>query len=141
MQLNSKIIVICGPTASGKSDVANLLAKQINGEVISADSMQIYKGMDIGTGKLPKSQRLAKHWGIDIVSQNKPYSAALFQKYSRDCFKKIKDAGKTPILCGGTGFYIRAAIDDYDFSADEQNENLIRAKYQQYLNKNGVHAL
>ncbi|MDO5329525.1 MAG: tRNA (adenosine(37)-N6)-dimethylallyltransferase MiaA [Coriobacteriia bacterium] len=114
----SDIIVICGPTATGKSEVANELAYMIGGEVLSADSMQIYKGMDIGTGKFLDHK--VKHWGIDIVDPNVEYSAALYQEYARD----VLDNAKCPIvICGGTGFYIRAAIDDYNFPKGEQTKS------------------
>lgn len=136
-----EIIVICGPTATGKSDVANVLAAKINGEVVSADSMQIYKGMDIGTGKIPASERKVKHWGLDIVKPNEAYSAALFQDYARNAFKNIKVEDKVPVLCGGTGFYIRAAIDDYDFPKGEQVANPLREKYQKIAEDNGAHKL
>lgn len=141
MPSSKKIIVIVGPTASGKSDIANVLASQINAEVVSADSMQIYKGMDIGTGKLMPDEQLVKHWGIDICNPNQAYSAALFQKYSRFCFKDIALRGKNTILCGGTGFYVRAAIDNYEFPKGKQTNNEIRDRYQKYLNENGKLAL
>lgn len=136
-----EIIVVCGPTATGKSDIANDLADKINGEVVSADSMQIYKGMDIGTGKISERTRKVKHWGLDIVEPSTPYSAALFQDYARDAFDKIISKSKTPILCGGTGFYIRAAIDDYDFPKGEQQDNPIREKYNKIAQMHGAHAL
>ena len=141
MNKSNEIIVVCGPTATGKSEVANSLATKINGEVVSADSMQIYKGMDIGTGKMPANSRNVKHWGLDIVEPNEAYSAALFQDYARDAFNKIKNEDKHPVLCGGTGFYIRAAIDDYDFPKGEQVDNPLRAKYKKIADENGAHAL
>lgn len=141
MSKEKDIIVIVGPTASGKSDVANELGFRIYGEVVSSDSMQIYKGMDIGTGKILPSVQKVKHWGLDIVNANDPYSAALFQKYSRNCFKDIISRDKIPILCGGTGFYVRAAIDDYDFPKGEQENNPVRDKYKKYLEDHGADEL
>lgn len=141
MKSNNKIIVIAGPTASGKSEVANSLALNINGEVISADSMQIYKGMDIGTGKFLPEEQSVKHWGIDICNPDQAYSVALYQKYARDAVEDIFSRGKIPILCGGTGFYIRSVIDDYKFLEGEQTDNPIREKYQKYFDENGSHAL
>ena len=120
------IICIVGPTASGKSALAQNIALSVNGEVVSADSMQIYKGMDIGTGKLPAKDRKVAHHGLDIVEPGEPFSAALFQEYARDCFADIEARGARAILCGGTGFYVRAAIDDYQFPKGEQVENPIR---------------
>lgn len=110
---NNKIIVILGPTSSGKSDVAIALAKKFNGEIISADSRQIYRGMDVGTGKITKfEQKLAKHYGIDIVSPKTEYSSAKFKKYADKIIKNILERGKLPIICGGTGFWIKAIVDN-----------------------------
>ena len=89
LELSNPVIVIVGPTASGKTDVAQEIARRVNGEVISADSMQIYKGMDIGTGKLPESERFVPHWGFDIREPGEAYSASLFQEYARSCFADI----------------------------------------------------
>ncbi len=130
---NDKIIVIVGPTASGKSDLAQAIALKIDGEVVSADSMQIYRGLDIGTGKVVKSEQLVPHHMIDILDPNESYSAALFQKDARHHFEDIKSRGKIPILAGGTGFYIRSAIDDYNFSEGAQVENHARHKFEQYV--------
>lgn len=128
-------IVICGPTASGKSEIANKLAYELNGEVLSADSMQIYKGMDIGTGKFLPEEQSVKHWGIDIVAPDEAFSAALYQRYARDI---LNNTNVPIVICGGTGFYIRAALDDYDFPKLKEQD---REKYQDYLYKNGKEAL
>ena len=77
LQLMNPVICVVGPTASGKTDVAQLLAQNLDGEVVSADSMQIYRGMDIGTGKLPEEERLVPHFGFDLVNPGEPYSAAV----------------------------------------------------------------
>lgn len=127
----NKIIVILGPTASGKSSAAIKLAKKFNGEIISADSRQIYKGMDIGTGKvtgsvesvIPSLSRdLNKntafisedipHYMLDIVSPKNDFSVAKFKKKSEKYIKDILKRGKLPIICGGTGFWIKAIVDD-----------------------------
>lgn len=134
-------VVIAGPTASGKSSLAIELAKQVDGAIVSADSMQIYKGMDIGTAKVPEREREVEHFGIDIVEPGTSYSAALFQAYARDRIKDIEDSGRVPILCGGTGFYIRAAIDDYEFPEGEQDDNPVREHYQAKLAEIGPDAL
>ena len=81
--LKAPAVCVVGPTASGKTDLAQALALELGGEVISADSMQIYRGMDIGTGKLPASERLVPHHGFDLVDPGEPFSAALFQNYAR----------------------------------------------------------
>lgn len=137
----SKVVVIVGPTASGKTALAQALALRIDGEVVSADSMQVYTGLDIGTGKLAPEDRLVPHHGFDIANPNEPYSAALFQEYARNCFAGIFSRGKKPILCGGTGFYVRAAIDDYDFPKGEQVGNPVREKCLAFANAQGAQAL
>ncbi len=135
------VICIVGPTASGKTDFAQELACALDGEVVSADSMQIYRGMDIGTGKLAKSKRKVPHWGLDLVDPGEDYSAALYQTYARNAFADIQGRGKTAVLCGGTGLYVRAAIDDYVFPAGDQSENPIREKYHAYAHEKGNQAL
>ena len=113
MNKSNKIIVILGPTSSGKSDVAIKLARKFNGEIISADSRQIYRGMDIGSGKITKAeQKLAKHWMIDIVSPKTNFSAAQFKKKAEKIIIDILKRGKLPIICGGTGFWIKSIVDN-----------------------------
>ena len=133
MSASQPIIAVVGPTASGKSSLAIALAKELDGEVVSADSMQVYTGMDIGTAKVLPAEREVPHYGFDLVNPGEPYSAALFQKYARNCFQDIQGRGKTAILCGGTGFYVRAALDDFQFPAGDQTNNPIREHYQEYL--------
>lgn len=135
------VIVIVGPTASGKTDLAQLIALSVDGEVVSADSMQVYRGMDIGTGKLPVKERLVVHHGFDLVDPGEPYSAALFQTYARRCFEDISSRGKRALLCGGTGFYVRAAIDDYVFPEGEQVGNPIRDRYNEIAQIEGAESL
>ncbi|WP_251212818.1 tRNA (adenosine(37)-N6)-dimethylallyltransferase MiaA [Adlercreutzia murintestinalis] len=135
------IACIVGSTASGKSDLAQAVALALDGEVVSADSMQVYKRMDIGTGKVLPEQRLVPHHGIDLVEPNEPYSAALFQRYARRTFMLLADAGKRAVLAGGTGFYVRAALDGYEFPAGEQADNPQREAYQAFLETHGPHAL
>ncbi|WP_165060184.1 tRNA (adenosine(37)-N6)-dimethylallyltransferase MiaA [Adlercreutzia sp. ZJ154] len=139
--LLDKVICIVGPTATGKSDLAQNIALELDGEIISADSMQVYKGMDIGTGKIPIDQRRVMHHGLDLVYPNEPYSAALFQEYARRTFKEVRSRKHASILAGGTGFYVRAAIDNYDFPKGEQVDNPIRKELVEYLDKNGTDAL
>lgn len=135
------ICCIVGPTASGKTALAQQVALEIDGEVVSADSMQVYAGMDIGTGKLPPHERLVPHHGFDLVDPGEPFSAALFQAYARSCFDDMAARGTRCVLCGGTGFYVRAAIDDYDFPAGEQVGNEIRDKYKALAEQEGARAL
>lgn len=139
--ISQPLICVVGPTASGKSDLAQELAVYYGGEVISADSMQIYRGMNIGTGTLLPSERLVTHWGLDIIEPDEPYSAALFQKYARGCIVDIDRRNKRAILCGGTGFYVRAVVDDYDFPKGNQVENETRTFYTSYAQAYGQNAL
>ena len=116
-------IVIVGPTASGKSDLAQIVAERLGCSVLSADSMQVYRGMDIGTGKVTQQERRVPHFGLDLVDPGQPFSAALFQEYGRSLLERESSAGKPMVVCGGTGFYVRALIDDFQFPAGEQVEN------------------
>ncbi len=109
---HNKLLVIVGPNASGKSDLAVKLAKKFNGEVVSADSRQVYKGMDVGTGKITKEKMQGiPHHLLDVASPKRRFSVAQFQKKAIETIKKIQKKGKLPILCGGTGFYIQSVVD------------------------------
>ena len=104
-----KVIVILGQTSSGKSALSVKIAKKFNGEVISADSRQVYKGINIGTGKITKEEMLGiPHHLIDVVSPKEQFSVALYKELAEQKIKEILARGKTPIICGGTGFYIDA---------------------------------
>ena len=118
-----------GCTASGKSALADELAVRLGGEVISSDSMQVYRGMDIGTAKTPVSERKVPYHCIDICDPGQPYSAALFQHDSRAAIEDIRSRGKVPIICGGTFFYVRACLNQMDFAAGEQEDNPVRDRY------------
>ena len=110
------IIVILGPTGSGKTSVAIKIAKKINGEIISADSRAIYKGMDIGTAKPTREEMQGiPHWGLDLVKPDERFTVADWKAYARAKIKDIKSRGKIPIVVGGTGLYIDALIYDYKF--------------------------
>ena len=107
-----KLVVILGPTASGKSEMAIKLAKKFEGEIISADSRQIYKGLDIGTGKVTKKQRRdIPHYLLDVASPKRIFTVVQYRKLALKAIEKIFKKGKIPILCGGTGFYIQAVVD------------------------------
>lgn len=111
-EFKPKLIVVLGPTAVGKSDVAVKIALRCNGEIISADSRQVYKGLDIGSGKITrKEMRGIPHHCLDIISPKKVFSVADFQRYATTAIDDIVSRGKVPILCGGTGFYIDAVVD------------------------------
>lgn len=110
------LVVITGPTATGKSDVGVLVAEKVGGEIISADSMLVYRGMDIGTAKPTSAEmRGIPHHLIDLVEPDQDYSVALFQGQARAVIADVLERSKLPILVGGTGLYIRAVIDNYDF--------------------------
>jgi tRNA dimethylallyltransferase len=111
-----KIIVIVGPTAVGKSALAVELARRFNGEIISADSRQVYRGLNIGTGKITKPEmRGIRHHLLDVADPRKQFSAENFRVLGRKAIGDIIARGKLPIVCGGTGFYIQALIDDARF--------------------------
>ena len=111
-----KVIVICGPTASGKTSLSIELAKKINGEIVSADSMQIYQDMNIGTAKpTEKEKQGVKHYVIDIISPKERYSVADYKKDAKKAIKQIIEKGKTPIVVGGTGLYIDSLIYEIEY--------------------------
>ena len=115
------VIVITGPTCTGKTDLSIFLAKKLNGEIINADSTQVYKGLDIATAKV-KDQEGIKHHLLSFVDINNDYSVFDYQQDARRCIDDIISRGKTPILVGGTGLYIKAALYDYQFSNEAKNE-------------------
>lgn len=139
--LEHPLVAVVGPTASGKSEVAQIVASELNGCVLSCDSMQIYRGMDIGTGKVMPKDRTVDYFGIDLVDPGTSYSAALYQRYARDVICQLDNQNTRCVLCGGTGFWMRSVIDDYDFPAGPQTENPVRQKYQRYAQEHGDQSL
>ncbi len=131
------LIVIAGPTASGKSDRSVAVAKRIGGEIISADSMQVYKKLDIGTAKITKEemQGVAHHL-IDVASVVDTFSIADYKCLANEAIRGIYERGHVPILCGGTGFYIQSVIYDIDFS--EEEDKSIRVRLNKELEKKGA---
>ncbi|MBU2545170.1 tRNA (adenosine(37)-N6)-dimethylallyltransferase MiaA [Patescibacteria group bacterium] len=114
--MKNKLIVILGPTASGKTDLSIKLAKKFNGEIISADSRQVYKGMDIGTGKVTKKEMQGiPHYLLDVVSPKTRFDVAKYRKKTLKVIKDIQKRNKLPFLVGGTGFYIQAVVDGLIF--------------------------
>jgi tRNA dimethylallyltransferase len=110
------VVVICGATATGKSDLAVALAKEIDGEVINADSMQLYKGMDIGTAKITMAQRQGiPHHLMDLLDVTEDANVAWYQQKAREKISEIHSRGKNAIIVGGTGLYIKAILDDLNF--------------------------
>ena len=135
------VIALVGPTASGKSALADEMAKRIDAEVVSADSMQVYRGMDIGTAKTPVAERSVPYHCLDLVDPGQPYSVALYQAEARKAIDSCLKRGVVPLVCGGTGLYIRAALDDFSFPAGEQQDNPVRMKYESFLSEKGADAL
>lgn len=106
-----KLLVIVGPTASGKSELALKIAKRFNGEIIAADSRTVYKGLDIGTAKPSKEdQQAVPHWGLDLVEPGENFTAADFKRYAKDKIAEIKDRNHLPIAVGGTGLYTDSLV-------------------------------
>lgn len=134
---SDEIIVIAGPTASGKTDLSIKTALKFNGEVISADSRQIYKGLDIGSAKITKQEmRGVPHHLIDILEPGEKYSVAQFQADTLSLIKDIQSRGKIPIICGGTGLYIESVVEGYQFSSSSSKSKLktgYNSKFKVYL--------
>ncbi len=139
--MSEKVIVICGPTASGKTNLSIELAKQINGEIISCDSMQIYKEMDIGTAKPTEEEKQGiKHYLIDIISPEERYSVADYKKQAKSAIKEILKKGKVPIIVGGTGLYIDSLIYEIEYNNIEFDETY-RKKLEQRVQTEGIEKL
>lgn len=138
-----KVIAIVGPTAVGKTSLSIELAKQFNGEIISGDSMQVYRGLDIGTAKVTAEEMEGiPHHLIDVRDVDESYSAADFQKAARKAIQEISDRGKLPIIVGGTGLYIQSLLWDYKLGNEgELEDDSLRAKYEAFAEENGNLAL
>ncbi|MBU8919497.1 tRNA (adenosine(37)-N6)-dimethylallyltransferase MiaA [Bacillus sp. FJAT-29953] len=141
MDLNQKLLVIIGPTAVGKTKLSIEMAKCFNGEIISGDSMQIYRGMDIGTAKIRKDEMEGiPHHLIDIKEPDENFSVAEFQTLVRAKIKEIAEKGKLPIIVGGTGLYVQSVIYDYQFS-DASGDDEFRRLLEERANREGNEAL
>lgn len=140
-QEKKPLIILTGPTAAGKTSLSIELAKSIGGEIISADSMQVYKKMDIGTAKIrPEEMQGVPHYLIDELDPSEEFNVVAFVEKSKEAMKKIYAAGHIPIIVGGTGFYIQALLYDIDFSQHEDKESyrkeleqLAKEKGKEYL--------
>ncbi len=130
-----KVLVIAGPTGVGKTALSVGLAKHLNGEIISGDSVQVYKGLDIGSAKVTLEEMDGiPHHLIDFLEIEDDYSVARFQKEVRNKIKEISKRGKLPIICGGTGLYIKAALTKYEFDHTKRDFNYLK-KYDDYSNE------
>ncbi len=141
MRAMNKIIVICGPTASGKTALAVELAKAYGGEVISADSMQIYTDMDIASAKpTPEEQCGIPHHLVGFLDPSESFSVADYVKLCGECARDIFSRGKTPIICGGTGLYISSFVDNLTFD-DSERDLAYREEMRRFAEENGNAAL
>ncbi len=138
--LPGPVISIVGPTASGKSSLADAVALQLGTSVVSMDSMQVYRGMDIGTAKTPVGERLVPLLMVDLADIDQDYSVQLFQTDARACIDGILANGKPAVLCGGTGFYLNAVVNDMDFVHGEKG-SATRERYERVLAEKGPAAL
>lgn len=139
------LIVIVGPTASGKTSLSIELAEQYGGEIICADSRTVYKGMDIGTAKPTREEQArVKHWGIDLVEPDQRFTAADFKTYADEKIHEIRSRGHIPFLVGGSGLYIDAVIFNYEFGPQanielrNELESMTIEELHNYCNKNNI---
>lgn len=129
------IIAVLGPTGTGKSDLGVALARAVDGEVVNADSMQLYRGMDIGTAKLTPAERYGvPHHLLDVLDVREEASVARYQREARERFAEIRGRGRTPILVGGSGLYARAALDVLEFPPTDAE---VRQRWQELLETEG----
>ena len=137
--MNQKpLIIIAGPTGVGKSHIGIRLAQRIGGEIISADSMQIYRGMDIGTAKVTEDeQEGVRHHLLDVVSPLEAYSVASYKEDAACAVEEVISRGHIPVVVGGTGFYIQALLYDIDFDAESGEDAELRSYYSNLAAKNG----
>ena len=135
---NRPLVILTGPTAVGKTELSIRLAKTINGEIISADALQVYRGMDIGTAKVTREEMDGvNHYLIDVIEPEDEFSVAVFKEMAESAIKEIYQKGKVPIITGGTGFYIQAVLFGIDFDSDDDNNQEYRRKLQQLVNDKG----
>lgn len=137
--MNPRALAVVGPTGTGKSDLAVKLARSLGGEVVNSDAMQLYRGMDIGTAKLPPSQRAAvRHHLLDVLDVTETASVAVYQREARRIVEELLAAGAVPVLAGGSGLYVQAVLDDLDFPGTDPE---LRAELEAELAQQGASAL
>lgn len=135
------LVILAGPTAVGKTALSIKLAKKINGAIISADSMQVYKHMDIGSAKvMPEEMEGIPHYLIDVLEPSEEFNIVRFQQMAKEALDQIYAAGQIPIIAGGTGFYIQSLLYDIDFSKEETDVTY-RNELSAYAKEHGAHAL
>lgn len=136
--MNKPLIILTGPTAAGKTKLSIALAKAVDGEIISADSMQVYRRMNIGSAKIsPEEMQGVKHYLVDILEPTEDFNIVLFQKYAKQAIAEIYQKGKIPIIVGGTGFYIQSVLYDIDFQ-ESGEDTALRAKLEQLAQEKGA---
>lgn len=140
MSVPGPVVCVVGPTASGKSALAELVAERLGSAVVSMDAMQVYRGMDVGTAKTPVAERRAPLLMVDVADVDEDYSVQRFQGEARACVDALLGQRRTPVLCGGTGLYLNAVIDEMDFPAGERGEGR-RDAYEAIARERGAEAL
>ncbi|MGN1021969.1 MAG: tRNA (adenosine(37)-N6)-dimethylallyltransferase MiaA [Lachnospiraceae bacterium] len=135
------LIILAGPTAVGKTAASVALAKRFSGSIVSADSVQVYKYLDIGSAKVTKEEMQGiPHYLIDCIDPKEEWNVFRFQKEAKAAIRKIEEAGRLPFLVGGTGFYIQSVLYDIDFTSEDTDKS-VRARWQDYAKTNGDAAL
>lgn len=139
--MKKPLIILTGPTAAGKTKLSIELAKDINGEIISADSMQVYRHMDIGSAKVqPEEMQGVKHYLVDILEPTEEFNIVRFQEYAKAAIAEINEKGKIPIIVGGTGFYIQSVLYDIDFQESDE-DTALRAELERLARDRGAQHL
>ncbi len=139
--MEQRLLAIVGPTATGKTEVGVLLAEALEGEIVSADSMHVYRGMDVGTAKpTPEQQARVRHHLIDIIDPDEPFSVAEYRERADAALADIWGRGRQPILVGGSGLYVRAVVEEMDFPEVAPNPEL-RRRLAAEAREKGTHAL
>ncbi|WP_069847959.1 tRNA (adenosine(37)-N6)-dimethylallyltransferase MiaA [Actinoalloteichus hymeniacidonis] len=135
----TRLIAVVGPTATGKSDLGVRIAEETGGEVVNADAMQLYRGMDIGTAKITEAERRGiAHHQLDVLDVTETASVAAYQRHARMTIERLIAAGRTPVLVGGSGLYVQAVLDEFEFPGTDAG---IRARWESELTEVGAPAL
>jgi tRNA dimethylallyltransferase len=139
--MKQPLVILTGPTAVGKTELSIALARRLNGEIISADSMQVYRYMDIGSAKIKKEEMQGiPHHLVDVLHPNEEFNVVRFQQMAKEAIAQIQSRGHIPIVVGGTGFYIQALLYDIDFTKEESTDE-IRKKYEHLAAERGAEYL